>query len=152
MDKIIYAYTAGIVDGEGTVTLSRIDGNKSPWRRPVVTVSSTTRELLEYLQLHFGGTICKQKTYQDHHKQSWSWRVSYAKAERLLRCILPYMIEPEKIRRAHMILNYYKALTTCNGNYSEEEKELKRAFERCFFDAEEELPAVLLAKSYNLYS
>lgn len=57
MDKqIIYAYTAGIIDGEGTITLTKIHSSNE-FRYPVVSVSSTTYSFLEYLKLHFGGTI-----------------------------------------------------------------------------------------------
>ncbi|GGC82109.1 hypothetical protein GCM10007216_10820 [Thalassobacillus devorans] len=42
------AYMAGIIDGEGSITLTRI--HKNEHRRPCITISSTDKELLTYLQ------------------------------------------------------------------------------------------------------
>ncbi|WP_051353184.1 hypothetical protein [Thalassobacillus devorans] len=41
-------YMAGIIDGEGSITLTRI--HKNEHRRPCITISSTDKELLIYLQ------------------------------------------------------------------------------------------------------
>ncbi|MBU49587.1 MAG: hypothetical protein CL920_12905 [Deltaproteobacteria bacterium] len=37
------AYVAGIIDGEGTITLTRLYKN-ARWKTPIVSVSSTTQE------------------------------------------------------------------------------------------------------------
>jgi hypothetical protein len=54
------AYFVGIVDGEGTITLTRL--HRSENRRVVLSVSSTERALLEYLQCTARvGNITKNK-------------------------------------------------------------------------------------------
>jgi len=53
------AYVAGIIDGEGTIGLTRIHPNEN--RRPVVSISSTERPLLEYIKSVVGtqnGPVC----------------------------------------------------------------------------------------------
>ncbi len=47
LDQTDAAYIAGLIDGEGTVTLSRRHRNKN--RQLVVSISNTDRPLLEYV-------------------------------------------------------------------------------------------------------
>lgn len=123
-------YTAGLFDGEGTVTLATSNGK---FRYPVVSVSSTTLCLLEFLQQTYGGYISKHKTYQDHHKTSWSWKTTYDNALAFLERLLPYLKEPEKRRRAMLLTQQYKNVTLRNGKYSSLQLERKLALEQEFF-------------------
>lgn len=126
------AYIAGIIDGEGTITLSKVR-KSAQFRAPVVSVSSTTLEILEYLKSHFGGSIVKHKVYQKHHKQSWSWKLDYTRAVKLCEAILPYLLEPEKRRRAMLLIDVYGRVTSRNGKYSPEQLSAKMAFEHDFY-------------------
>lgn len=130
--EIKFAYIAGLFDGEGTVTLS-YNNKKDTFRTPIVSISSTSIELLEFLTSEFGGSIVKQKVYKEHHKQSWSWRLQRRNAINFLNCILPYMREKSKISRANLICNNYIKLTPRNGKYSEKAKSAKLEFEKKFF-------------------
>jgi len=123
-------YTAGLFDGEGTVTLSTANGK---FRYPVVSVSSTTLCLLEFLQSRYGGHVSKHKTYQKHHLASWSWKARYDEALAFLEKVLPYLKEPEKRRRALLLTQYYKKVTCRNGRYSPKQLEEKLALEQQFF-------------------
>ena len=123
-------YTAGLFDGEGTVTLATANGK---FRYPVVSVSSTTLILLEFLQQHYGGHISVHKKYQDHHQVSWSWKTTHDNALLFLEKILPYLKEPEKRRRAILLTQKYKTVTQRNGKYSKEQQEAKLALEQEFF-------------------
>ena len=123
------AYAAGILDGEGTITLTK----ESTWRYPSVSVTSTTRELIDFLVDTFGGTVCTQKRYKDHHLPAWSWRIVRDASIEMLVHVRPYMREPEKLRRANLILDCYKSVTPRNGKYTLEGVMKKRAFEVSFF-------------------
>ena len=127
-----HAYTAGLIDGEGTITLSKQHKNDK-FRAPVVSVSSTTYELLYYLKSNYGGNISKQKAYKTHHKQSWSWKTEYNNALSFLEKIRPYIREPEKRRRTTLLLTKYKSLTPRNGRYNQLQVEGKLRFEAEFF-------------------
>jgi hypothetical protein len=124
-------YTAGLIDGEGTITLTHKRNNQ--FRSPCVSVSSTTLELVQFLEKTYGGSISKHKVYRDHHKQSYSWKVHYNQAISFLTKVTPYLKEPEKLRRANLILTGYKSVTKRNGKYSSDELEAKLAFEDVFF-------------------
>jgi len=125
------AYVAGIIDGEGTITLSRQRANE--FRCPVVSVSSTTYEIMDYLKTHYGGFIVKHKTYKDHHKQSWSWKVERTAAFKILADIQHYLLVPEKRHRCALILNTYKSVTPRNGKYTPDLIKQKQEFEYLFF-------------------
>ncbi len=60
------AYIAGIVDGEGTVSLVRHHGTEN--RRAVVSVANTEHDLLAYLKATIGaGRITRKRVAKDHH-------------------------------------------------------------------------------------
>ncbi len=129
--KEVIGYVAGIIDGEGSILLSKQTKN-AQFRCPIVSVSSTTMAILEFLQAHYGGSISKAKTYQAHHKPSWSWKVSYNGAIKICTDVLPLLLEPEKVRRAKLLVFSYPEVTRRNGRYSEEELLAKMRFEEEF--------------------
>lgn len=125
-------YLAGLIDGEGTITLSKNNKNDI-FRTPVISCSSTTYELVDYLKQHYGGHISKQKVYQDHHKQAWSWKTSYLNAIHLCTKLKDLLREPSKAYRAKMIAEIYPSVTLRNGKYTSEQINSKLQFEDKFF-------------------
>jgi hypothetical protein len=132
MEEVIKSYIAGIIDGEGTITLSR-SSKTSKFRHPIISVSNTDMNILNLLKNSVGGSISKHKTYKKHHKQSWSWKISYNKALLLLENIRPYLRCNEKIYRMNILLNEYKSVTNRNGKYTNQQKKKKLDFENRFF-------------------
>lgn len=66
------AYIAGIIDGEGSISLTRM--HKNEFRRPCITISSTDKELLIFIQTLTGGLITNKKNYNpDRHKNSFHY-------------------------------------------------------------------------------
>ena len=63
MEEVVKAYLAGIVDGEGTVTLMKHHKNETP--SPAVTVSNNSLKLLKWIQARVGGGITSKKK-RDH--------------------------------------------------------------------------------------
>jgi len=110
--ELIKAYLAGLIDGEGTVTLIR-EHSLNKFKYPVVSMSSTSIELINIFIEYYGGTVSKQKKYEEHHKQSYSWRLQSNRALALLSDILPYMLEPAKIYRGNILLGLLICDTDC---------------------------------------
>ena len=125
-------YMAGLIDGEGTITLSRPSCG-APYRLPIVSVSSTTEEILSFCVDNYGGHISTQKTYKEHHKQAWVWKISNRKAVAFCELIHPLLLEPSKRNRALHIATHYLNVTPRNGKYSKELREAKLHFEQQFF-------------------
>jgi len=126
------AYIAGIIDGEGTITLTRFSSD-ARWRVPIVSVSSTIREILEFLRGCCGGAIASRRSREAHHKPSWSWKLERLRAVTLCERILPYLREPEKRYRAELLIEKYRKVTPRNGRYQEEQVKEKELFEEMFF-------------------
>lgn len=130
-DQLQIAYLAGLFDGEGTITLLR--HNRNEFKGPVMSMTSTTHNLLVLCQKSLGGDIQTQKVYKSHHKPSWSWRVRGNAALNAIAKLYPYLQEPEKKRRMQLILSTYKEVTPRNGKYSDELLLKKKDFEHEFF-------------------
>lgn len=83
------AYFAGLIDGEGCLTVTRQKRNTQP--TVTVMVSMTTPEPLRLLKEEFGGSLCEyQRALQ--HKPVWMYRCQAKKAEVLIRAIRPFLI------------------------------------------------------------
>ena len=110
------AYLAGIVDGEGTITLT--SRNKGQNRRLVITVSNTERELLEWVLKVVGvGVITTKKLYEERHSAPFAYSVSNNQAYDLLKQIAPHLKSYKKYR-ANLALENYHKLTPRNGKYT----------------------------------
>ncbi len=118
------AYLAGIIDGEGTVTLTRCHKNQTP--SPQLSVSNTDLELLEYIQNLVGcGQIQAKKKSEPHHRQSWHWQTHSVRDNLyILEQIYPFL--RVKKLQAGLILRHYRDVTSRNGRYTSELLEKKR--------------------------
>lgn len=122
------AYIAGVIDGEGSIMLSRFHKNQYP--SPCISISSTDMELLEWiLRVTQMGRIINKKNYnKDKHLDSFTYRVIYNDALILLTQVEPFLVINKKRLRAKHILEGYKLVTLRNGRYNEEQKKAKEKF------------------------
>ncbi|MBT2727462.1 LAGLIDADG family homing endonuclease [Bacillus sp. ISL-75] len=127
------AYFAGIIDGEGSITLTRMHENEN--RRPCITVASTDKELLVYLRSLTEGTINSKKNYNpERHKDSYTLTIKKKDSVvTLLKKISPYLRVDKKRKRALWILENYDKVTPRNGKYNSLLLTKKIAFEDNFF-------------------
>ena len=78
------AYLAGLIDGEGTVTLSR--KHAGDMRQLVVSISNTELGILEFALVCVGaGKLTRKRTSKAHHTPSYSYAVGNRQALALLR-------------------------------------------------------------------
>ena len=126
------AYAAGLIDGEGTIALVRHRATQ-PFRHPTITMASCSYELVDFMKKLLGGHISHKRTYREGHTPSFVWAVRHSEALTCLEKVAPFMREPEKLRRAHLILEEYPRLTLRNGRYKPEEIQKKLDFEENFF-------------------
>lgn len=125
------AYIAGIIDGEGTITLTRT--HRGEGRRPVVSVSSTELPLLEYIRSIIGaGRITGKVTARSHHSPSFAYVISSRGALALLTRVSGYL-RTYKLQRCRLLLDQYLAVTPRTGRYTPAQREAKELFEARFF-------------------
>ena len=128
LEPVQAAYIAGLVDGEGTVTLSR--RHKSENRQLVVSISNTERPLLDYVLEVVGvGKITSKKTYRSHHAPSYTYSISNRQGLSLLKQVQPYL-RTYKAKRTALIISNYVRLTPRNGRYTPEISRARKIFER----------------------
>ena len=131
MDISEAAYIAGIVDGEGTITLTRTHRGEN--RRPIVSIANTERQLLEYVQSVIGaGRITSKCIARRHHSPSFTYAVSSRSALTLLEQITPFL-RTYKRERAQLLLREYLQVTPRNGKYTADQEWARQEFEARFF-------------------
>jgi hypothetical protein len=121
------AYLAGLIDGEGTVTLSR--KHAGDMRQLVVSISNTELPILEFALLSIGaGKLSNKGTSKAHHTPSYAYALWNRQALALLGQVEPYM-RSYKRERARLVLKDYVRLTPRNGRYTDAMQAERRIFE-----------------------
>lgn len=124
------AYIAGLVDGEGSVTLTRRHRNEN--RQLAVTISSTERPLLEFVLTATGvGRITNKARSKPHHSNSYAYAVHNRQALQVLQQIRPYLLS-YKSARSDLALQDYVRLTPRNGKYNLQQMTQRKEFEKQF--------------------
>ncbi|MDP3965260.1 MAG: hypothetical protein Q8Q13_00480 [bacterium] len=110
------AYLAGIIDGEGTITLTR--RNKNEQRQLVVSISNCELPLLKYIARLVGtGIIVTKHILKSNHSQGYAFNLKNRQALDVVRMTYPFL-RTYKQQRAALILKDYLRLTPRNGKYS----------------------------------
>lgn len=95
-----YAYLAGLIDGEGTITIYKHRQHQRPTFqfRPRIVVTNTSMPLMQSLIRDYGGSIILNYRREGKNKPCFLWRVfSQADIERVITGVRPYLI----IKAAH---------------------------------------------------
>ncbi len=121
------AYIAGLIDGEGTITLTRKHRHEN--RQLAVTISNTDKQLLDFVLSTIGaGKITRKRTTRANHTPSFTYALYNRQALTLLEQIHRYL-RTYKAERAALILRDYLALTPRNGKYSTQQQDERTRFE-----------------------
>ena len=140
LDARTAAYLAGLLDGEGTVTLTRVHRNEN--RRLVVCIANNDLALLKYVQVAVGaGRITRKRTYSDCHSPSFNYQITSRQALELLRQLLAHLRTYRRARAA-LALDCYLRLTPRNGRYTTEAVAAKEAFAQRLLAIKPNSPAV----------
>jgi hypothetical protein len=124
------AYIAGIIDVEGTISLTRRHRNDN--RQLETSISNTDIALLKFLKDSVGaGRITIKRTNQDNHTKSATYSISNRQALGLLEPVSGYL-KTYKAKRAQIVLQNYLKLTPRNGRYTPEIAEMRSEFIECF--------------------
>jgi hypothetical protein len=124
------AYIAGVVDGEGSISLSRKHLGEN--RQLVISISSTEPPLLRYVHTAVGaGRITNKRAARTNHTPSVTYVIDNRQALALLEQISPYL-RTYKAQRAELILNDYVRLTPRNGKYNPAQLREREVFIECF--------------------
>ncbi|RFB14965.1 hypothetical protein DZB84_13725 [Bacillus sp. HNG] len=127
------SYIVGIIDGEGSISLTRMHDKEH--RRPCISIASTDLELLLYIPKVTSGVINTKRNYKpDWHKDSYTLTIKKKEdVFHTLENIAPFLRVNKKRNRAVWILENYNNVTPRNGKYSVETLKKKIRFEEYFF-------------------
>ncbi len=103
------AYIAGLIDGEGCITITRrkIKRLKTDYwyYEPQVVVANTDKRMTDFLvDLCGGWVVVVTKTQKECHKPSYHWKMTGDNLRQLLRDVSPYLIVKKK--QASLILSF----------------------------------------------
>lgn len=111
LSEVDKAYLAGIMDGEGSISISRKTDPtmKSGFSfRPCIEISNTDKPLMDWIASTTGlGAI---RLYVDHnpkHRPAYKWSLWSNQANQFLNAIRPYLIT--KRERADIVIEFIKA-------------------------------------------
>jgi hypothetical protein len=118
-DKAMYGYVAGIVDGEGTITIGRseyMNTKTGKYRHgqkyhqvgfhAVISVKNTDERLMKWLQSRFGGQYYTEKRIEAAWKDAYKWHHCAENKEQFLLAILPYLVL--KREQAKILLEFLR--------------------------------------------
>ena len=92
-DKAKFSYLAGIIDGEGCLTIGAGRKGNIINYNSVIMIANTDERLIKWLQQNFGGNYYKASRIDPRWKQAYIWRFLKKKdIETLLLAVLPYLI------------------------------------------------------------
>lgn len=97
MDKL--SYFAGVVDGEGSITLY-LRSSKSLRLR--IQVANTSTVLMDWLKINYGGTVSPVKRNRANHKLGYMWFTDGEKAYDLIKLLEPYLLIKQPQARVSM--------------------------------------------------
>lgn len=121
------AYLAGLIDGEGTVTLVRRHSREN--RRICLSICNTGQDLLEFAKRATGvGHISRRKCSSARHSPAFTWAVWGRQALGILRQCHPWM-RSYKRDRTSLALSQYVLLTPRNGKYTTGLRKARTRFE-----------------------
>lgn len=118
----ILAYTAGIIDGEGCITiLNKPDCHSD---KVYVDVTNTNQWICEWLKMQFGGRVRTCKPHKLTWRPTFKWYIEGNRAMEFLRLIIPYL----NIKKTNAeVVIAYQSKRKMGGHYSQEDKVLMEA-------------------------
>lgn len=135
------AYMAGILDGEGSISMTRVTGKRNgrpaPWWRVTVSVSSCDRVLIEWIQARWKGVTMWDMDRGPTRRLQHRWVATAGDAGAVLRDCLPYfVIKGERATKALEVRRIQTSERAGYGQHYGEEQRARLAELREWFDNE----------------
>lgn len=130
LDSTDAAYLAGLIDGEGSISLTRLHAGTN--RQLLLTISSTEEALVNWaLSRIAAGKITRKRPVSPSHAPGLTYSIANRQALAVLQQVTPYL-RSYKRQRAELVLANYLALTPRNGRYSPDLRQARIEFENEF--------------------
>ena len=95
MKRTDLAYVAGIIDGEGCITITKDKRPTYPGFQLRIQVNMANEWLPAWLRFSFGGSL-REIVVKENQQRQWAWIIQSNSAMQFLKLVLPYL----KIKRS----------------------------------------------------
>jgi hypothetical protein len=92
-----WAYLAGLVDGDGSISLTEYESPRQVHFFFSVKVVSTQRAQINWLVQQFGGQLEKQVDKREANKPVYTWMVKGTHARRILEGVVPFLDQKKSV-------------------------------------------------------
>lgn len=108
ISETILGYMAGLIDGDGTISLSFRDGSRSPTYQVLVT--GCNRRLIEWVQAQIGGAMWSKANsrWTMGTEPQYQWGLKQPESLEFIGMILPYLVG--KRRQGELLLEAGRGL------------------------------------------
>lgn len=111
MNEIDLAWVAGLIEGEGSITITRLQRRIKGEVRSVgyalcLSVTMTDEDCINILHTLFAGTKCIHHRGNDKKRRSWIWQVSSRRAGEVLDTLSPYFRSPRVQEKCALALKF----------------------------------------------
>lgn len=130
LSEVDKGYIAGMIDGEGTISISQFHRNGGITLIPYIKIGNTNKDVITYLHERIGGNAqTRHRPGNDHHKPCYyTVTSSGARVLGLLPEILPYLIIKRK--QAELLMEFCQSrFHALNGKSSKEAHYSQREWE-----------------------
>ena len=104
------AWAAGIIDGEGCISLGPTSGRV----QLILHVGQVDIRMLQKLYSIFGGIIKPMKDHRPRRRAVWRWRVRGDQAAQVLKLILPWLVIKHEQAELALLSRQYMNRNGCN--------------------------------------
>ncbi len=119
--ELIYAYLAGLIDGEGCISIRRCKQGKFIYYKPMIEVGMTNRQPIELLEKTFGNSAWYEIIPTGRRKLiCHKWRVTGTHCLTIINAILPYLLV--KRRQADLVVKLAKRIFPRGKNFTPQER------------------------------
>lgn len=122
------AWTAGFIDGEGTISINqkRRPDRQAPVNTIYVSVDQVDPRPLQLLRDWWGGSLgLYEQRCPEKHRPRWVWRISGAACNTMLQEIRPFLTVKGEV--ADLVVEFYASLPHAHPRYYKvPEKEVER--------------------------
>ncbi len=113
------AYLAGLIDGEGTISIGYCYRNhksgRKRYHKAIMSISNTDYRLIEWIKNLFGGYVGVKKYEGKTYKTIYRWSIDGTNIDNILKSVSPYLII--KREQAFLVLELRKTLILGNNQY-----------------------------------
>ena len=137
-DAVLLSYMAGILDGEGSISIYKCKrtrcSNVNPAYGISVRVCMTDKEIPAMFRKYFNGSIQSRKR-SIRSKKQYDWSLSASNAKEFLEIMLPYMRIERKIKVAKLAIQIQTEISNHNYRGRKIPKEILNTREKFYMGA-----------------